>query len=108
MLLTLLPDRALPTSRPAARDSDVSLLDTTAIPILGVILNASFMKFVFISISTGNTNFNQSRPNLPKRYRQVLLTASLPAYILTRYVMRHYAGTVHDKRLQMQEDGALV
>ena len=57
-----------PTSLPAAPGSDVGLLDTTAIPILGVMPNASLIKLVFINVSTGNTNFAQSRPDLPKSY----------------------------------------
>ena len=51
--------------------------------------------------TSGNTNLAQSRPNLLKSYRQILLTASWPAYILTMDVTRHFTGIVHDKRLQM-------
>jgi hypothetical protein len=35
------------------------------------------------------------------QYRQVLLTASWLATILTMDVTRHFARMVHDKRLQM-------
>ena len=79
----------------------VGLLDTTAIPIPGVMPNALLIKSVFISVFTGNTNLAQGRPNLPKSYRQVLLTASWLATILTMDVTRHFTGMVHDKRLQM-------
>ena len=34
-------------------------------------------------------------------FQEILLTASWLAYILTMDVTRHFAGMVHDKRLQM-------
>ena len=97
----LLARNVLPTSLPAGRGSDVGLLAIAVIQILGVIPNTSLIKSVFIGVSTGNTNLAQNRPNLPKSYRRVLLTASWPVTILTMDVTRHFTGMVHDKRLQM-------
>jgi len=63
---------------------------------------AFIVKLVFISVSTGNTNPAQCCPNLPVCFTDsILLTSYSLAHILTMYVMRHYAGMVRDKTLQM-------
>ena len=63
---------------------------------------ALIVKLVFISVSSGTTNLAQCRPNLPESFTgSILLTSHALAHILTLDVMRHYAGMVRDKTLEM-------